>query len=99
MVYKLNPLGEWMVHLVHHETPKTSMKIKSGYEARLSGPNIVKNCRRRNLKKWGEIELTTLFLRPHRLAWPRTPPFHGGDGGSNPPGDATSSLTTPNFHI
>ena len=24
---------------------------------------------------------------PHRLAWPRTPPFHGGDGGSNPPGD------------
>ena len=25
---------------------------------------------------------------PHRLAWPRTPPFHGGDGGSNPPGDA-----------
>ena len=26
---------------------------------------------------------------PHRLAWPRTPPFHGGDGGSNPPGDAT----------
>ena len=26
---------------------------------------------------------------PHRLARPRTPPFHGGDGGSNPPGDAT----------
>jgi hypothetical protein len=26
---------------------------------------------------------------PHRLAWPRTPPFHGGDGGSNPPGDAS----------
>ena len=36
-------------------------------------------------------ELTTpFFLRPHRLAWPRTPPFHGGDGGSNPPGDAIS---------
>src|SRR5579864_3893736 len=27
---------------------------------------------------------------PHRLARPRTSPFHGGNGGSNPPGDATS---------
>ena len=27
---------------------------------------------------------------PHRLARPRTPPFHGGNGGSNPPGDASS---------
>lgn|GEM_PF-2802634 len=27
-------------------------------------------------------------VRPHRLAWPRTLPFHGSDGGSNPPGDA-----------
>ena len=26
--------------------------------------------------------------RPHRLARPRTSPFHGGNGGSNPPGDA-----------
>ena len=26
--------------------------------------------------------------RPHRLARPRTPAFHAGDGGSNPPGDA-----------
>ena len=25
--------------------------------------------------------------RPHRLAWSRTSPFHGGNGGSNPPGD------------
>ena len=24
---------------------------------------------------------------PHRLAWPRTPPFHGGNRGSNPLGD------------
>ncbi|CCO23812.1 protein of unknown function [Maridesulfovibrio hydrothermalis AM13 = DSM 14728] len=32
----------------------------------------------------------TIFkMRPHRLAWPRTPAFHAGDGGSNPPGDAT----------
>ena len=31
------------------------------------------------------------LLGPYRLAWPRTPPFHGGDGGSNPPGDATFS--------
>jgi hypothetical protein len=28
------------------------------------------------------------FIRPLRLAWPRTPPFHGGDTGSNPVGDA-----------
>ena len=27
---------------------------------------------------------------PHRLARPRTSPFHGGNGGSNPPGDAKS---------
>ena len=27
-------------------------------------------------------------VRPHRLVWPRTPPFHGGDRGSNPLGDA-----------
>jgi hypothetical protein len=25
---------------------------------------------------------------PYRLVWPRTSPFHGGNGGSNPPGDA-----------
>src|SRR3954451_128588 len=28
--------------------------------------------------------------RPHRLAWPRTPPFHGDNRGSNPLGDAKS---------
>ena len=27
-------------------------------------------------------------MRPHRLAWPRTPAFHAGDRGSNPLGDA-----------
>jgi hypothetical protein len=27
-------------------------------------------------------------LRPHRLARPRTPPFHGDNRGSNPLGDA-----------
>ena len=26
--------------------------------------------------------------RPRRLAWPRTSPFHGGNTGSNPVGDA-----------
>ena len=31
------------------------------------------------------------MTRPHRLAWPRTPPFQGGDTGSNPVGDAKSS--------
>src|ERR1700683_139798 len=27
-------------------------------------------------------------IRPRRLAWPRTSPFHGGNTGSNPVGDA-----------
>ena len=35
------------------------------------------------------IDQISPHFSPHRLAWPRTPPFHGGDGGSNPPGDAT----------
>lgn len=29
-----------------------------------------------------------LCLRPHRLAWPRTPAFQAGNTGSNPVGDA-----------
>src|SRR5713101_6437721 len=28
--------------------------------------------------------------RPRRLAWPRTSPFHGGNTGSNPVGDANN---------
>ena len=28
------------------------------------------------------------LMRPHRLAWSRTPAFHAGDRGSNPLGDA-----------
>ena len=27
---------------------------------------------------------------PRRLAWPRTSPFHGGNTGSNPVGDANN---------
>ena len=30
--------------------------------------------------------------RPHRLARPRTPPFHGGNAGSNPAGDAILAI-------
>src|SRR4030088_37103 len=30
--------------------------------------------------------------RPRRLAWPRTSPFHGGNTGSNPVGDAKFSV-------
>ena len=29
--------------------------------------------------------------RPRRLAWPRTSPFHGGNTGSNPVGDANKT--------
>src|SRR5580693_3300756 len=31
---------------------------------------------------------TPPHIRPRRLAWPRTSPFHGGNTGSNPVGDA-----------
>src|SRR5579871_3751188 len=37
------------------------------------------------------VELTS--HRPRRLAWPRTSPFHGGNTGSNPVGDANESGT------
>ena len=30
--------------------------------------------------------------RPRRLAWPRTSPFHGGNTGSNPVGDANNPV-------
>ena len=33
--------------------------------------------------------------RPRRLAWPRTSPFHGGNTGSNPVGDANKTI---DFH-
>jgi hypothetical protein len=33
--------------------------------------------------------------RPRRLAWPRTSPFHGGNTGSNPVGDANKII---DFH-
>src|SRR5438128_12674336 len=37
---------------------------------------------------------------PRRLAWPRTSPFHGGNTGSNPVGDAKSSQElTGNGHF
>ena len=32
------------------------------------------------------------ILRPHRLAWSRTPAFHAGNRGSNPLGDATNKI-------
>ena len=32
-------------------------------------------------------------LRPHRLAWSRTPAFHAGNRGSNPLGDAINNKT------
>ena len=32
---------------------------------------------------------------PRRLAWPRTSPFHGGNTGSNPVGDANKTI---DFH-
>ena len=36
-------------------------------------------------------EELSVAQRPRRLARPRTSPFHGGNGGSNPPGDAKNA--------
>ncbi len=33
---------------------------------------------------------------PRRLAWPRTSPFHGGNTGSNPVGDANKTKCIEN---
>jgi hypothetical protein len=35
---------------------------------------------------------------PRRLAWPRTSPFHGGNTGSNPVGDANNLSNVHNVH-
>src|SRR5580698_5170300 len=42
---------------------------------------------------------TPPHIRPRRLAWPRTSPFHGGNTGSNPVGDANKIkyLQEPQF--
>src|SRR5208282_4000914 len=48
------------------------------------------------LLTWEKRPVTMMFggkqpshpKRPRRLAWPRTSPFHGGNAGSNPAGDA-----------
>ena len=34
------------------------------------------------------MKLASFLKRPRRLARPRTSPFHGGNAGSNPAGDA-----------
>src|SRR3984957_1138118 len=44
-------------------------------------------------KATANIKSSPAFLpqsRPRRLAWPRTSPFHGGNTGSNPVGDAST---------
>src|SRR5580704_70037 len=53
----------------------------------------------------GDAQLVTIecsvvlscLIRPRRLARPRTSPFHGGNTGSNPVGDANHSLTISFF--
>src|SRR5439155_25803562 len=37
--------------------------------------------------------------RPRRLAWPRTSPFHGGNTGSNPVGDANKIKQLQNDEV
>src|SRR5271163_2905864 len=47
------------------------------------------------MKFGGSQHLTSHPERPRRLAWPRTSPFHGGNTGSNPVGDANKIKTCP----
>jgi hypothetical protein len=42
----------------------------------------------RGMLVWDLLCQARFFMRPHRLVWSRTPPFHGGNRGSNPLGDA-----------
>jgi hypothetical protein len=42
------------------------------------------------LSEDAKMKLAPLLTRPRRLARPRTSPFHGGNTGSNPVGDAKS---------
>src|SRR5882724_9522375 len=39
---------------------------------------------------WCQHRIPPQAKRPRRLAWPRTSPFHGGNTGSNPVGDANT---------
>src|ERR1022692_319215 len=41
----------------------------------------------------------SLHSRPRRLAWPRTSPFHGGNAGSNPVGDANHLIYSQRLSI
>lgn len=45
----------------------------------------------------GSIPTRLTIMRPLRLARPRTPPFHGGDRGSNPLGDANNQSGTVRY--
>ena len=52
-------------------------------------------CRGRTPEKFGVAQgevprrVPRSTVSPHRLAWSRTPPFHGENRGSNPRGDAS----------
>jgi hypothetical protein len=45
-----------------------------------------RHCYHRSIGPW------LLPFSPRRLAWPRTSPFHGGNTGSNPVGDANKTF-------
>ena len=50
----------------------------------------------------GTVTIEAIGLPPHgprRLAWPRTSPFHGGNTGSNPVGDANKIKAFGEFAI
>lgn len=46
-----------------------------------------------------KLVLISVSIRPHRLAWPRTPDFHSDNRGSNPLGVNNETLAQSVEHL
>ena len=81
----LGPLAQMAEHLPFKERVAGSSpaRLTSLATRVLASPHLLDSAPRTTV---------AFSLRPVRLARPRTPPFHGGNRGSNPLRDATHSL-------
>ncbi len=77
-----------------HENPLTRGASFFSYFPRTLGCRSIGRTPDSDSVNQGSSPCSPAIKRPHRLAWPRTPAFHAGDGGSNPPGDATEKAST-----
>ena len=87
-----------MSNFMHKAAERFDNKTPLGvfYNFAICGP-LAQLVEQRPFKAWvvGSSP-TRLTMCPHRLAWPRTSPFQGGNAGSNPAGDATVTLSKKN---